>query len=89
MEEKGYRKNKWTFGLGTIGRDMVYSLISMYLLVYLTEVVNLSDSVLAGISVIILCARVFDALNDPIMGVIVDNTRTRGANSSRGYCSAR
>ncbi len=77
MEEKRYRKNKWTFGLGTIGRDMVYSLISMYLLVYLTEVVNLSDSVLASISVIILCARVFDALNDPVMGVIVDNTRTR------------
>ena len=75
--EKGYRKNRFTFGLGTIGRDMVYSLISMYLLVYLTEAVNLSDKVLGSIAIVILCARVFDALNDPIMGVVVDNTRTR------------
>jgi len=77
MEDRAYRKNRFTFGLGTIGRDMVYSLISMYLLVYLTEAVNLSDKVLGSIAIVILCARVFDALNDPIMGVIVDNTRTR------------
>ena len=34
------RRNKWTFGVGTIGRDMVYTLVSIYLVVYLTEVVN-------------------------------------------------
>ncbi len=70
-------KNRYTFGLGTIGRDMLYSLISMYLIFYLTDVVELPNSVLWWVTAIIMGARIFDALNDPIMGVIVDNTRTK------------
>lgn len=71
------RRNHFTFGLGTIGRDMIYSLISMFLIFYLTEVINLSNAMLGWVTLIILLARVFDALNDPVMGVIVDNTSTR------------
>ncbi len=70
-------KNRYTFGLGTIGRDMLYSLISMYLIFYLTDIVELPNSVLWWITAIIMGARIFDALNDPIMGVIVDNTKSR------------
>ena len=71
------KRNRLTFGLGTIGRDMVYSLISMYLIFYLTDVINLPTNTLWWIAGIILFARIFDALNDPIMGFIVDNTHTR------------
>lgn len=71
------KRNRITFGLGTIGRDMVYSLISMYLMFFLTEIKQLSNNAMWWITGIILFARIFDALNDPIMGVIVDNTRTR------------
>ncbi len=71
------RKNTLTFGFGTIGRDMVYSLVSMYLAFYLTDALDLSDSIAWIISTIILAARIFDAVNDPIMGVIVDNTKTK------------
>lgn len=71
------KRNKYTFGLGTIGRDMVYSMVSMYLIYYLTDIIELPTSTLWWITVIVLCARIFDALNDPIMGVIVDNTKTR------------
>lgn len=70
-------RNRFTFGFGTIGRDMVYSLVSMYLMFYLTEVLDLSNAVLAWITAVLVAERVFDALNDPVMGVIVDNTRTR------------
>lgn len=70
-------KNKFTFGIGTIGRDMVYTMISMYLVFYLTDILILPTSVLWWITAIIMLARVFDALNDPIMGLIVDNTHTR------------
>lgn len=69
--------NKYTFGLGTVGRDMVYSMVSMYLIYYLTDVVELPVSTLWWITAIVLAARIFDALNDPIMGLIVDNTHTR------------
>lgn len=71
------KRNKYTFGLGTIGRDMVYSMVSMYLIYYLTDIIELPTSALWWITVIVLCARIFDALNDPIMGVVVDNTSTR------------
>jgi melibiose permease/lactose/raffinose/galactose permease len=69
--------NKFTFGLGTVGRDMVYTMISMYLMFYLTDVLCLDNRVLWWVTGIILVARIFDAFNDPFMGVIVDNTHTR------------
>ncbi len=71
------RRNKWAFGVGTIGRDMVYTLVSMFLVVYLTEVVNLPDDQLWWATTLILAARLFDAVADIVMGAIVDNTRTR------------
>ncbi len=77
MKKDIVRRNKYAFGLGTIGRDMVYSLVSMYLMVYITEVVNVTDAELAAVTTIILLARIFDAANDPFMGVIVDNTHSR------------
>ncbi len=71
------RRNKWAFGVGTVGRDMVYTLVSMFLVVYLTEVVNLPDVQLAWATGLILAARLFDAVADIVMGSIVDNTNTR------------
>ena len=70
-------QNRLTFGLGTVGRDMVYTLISMYLMFYLTDVLQLPDGILWWITAIVMGARVFDAFNDPFMGVIVDNTHTK------------
>lgn len=71
------KRNKYCFGLGTVGRDAMYSLVSMYLITYLTEVVGLSDKSLAILGTLMVIFRVFDALNDPVMGTIVDNTKTR------------
>lgn len=70
-------RNRLSFGLGTIGRDMSAALVSLYLVYYLTEVVNIPEATLVGVTVIIVIMRIFDALNDPVMGVVVDNTRSR------------
>ncbi|MCG6566730.1 glycoside-pentoside-hexuronide (GPH):cation symporter [Tessaracoccus sp. ZS01] len=70
-------RNRWGFGLGTLGRDMVAALVSMYLLFYLTDVLDVSGAQLAVVTVILVVMRIFDAVNDPFMGVIVDNTHTR------------
>ncbi len=77
MNQKVSRKNRWMFGIGTIGRDMLYSLISMFLMFYLTDVLDLSDRILAYITLMMVFIRIFDAFNDPFMGMIVDNTKTR------------
>ena len=71
------RRNAIPFGMGTIGRDMVYSLVSMYLPFYLTDALDLPDAIAWVINAVILGARIFDAVNDPVMGTIVDNTKTR------------
>lgn len=71
------KRNKYCYGLGTLGRDMFYTLESMYLLTFLTEVRKLDDAMLAIVGTVLTVLRIIDAFNDPITGVIVDNTRTR------------
>ncbi len=71
------KRNKYCFGLGTIGRDMFYSMESMYLLFFLTEIKNLDDKMLALVGGVLTVLRILDAFNDPITGVIIDNTHTR------------
>ncbi len=73
----GVRRTQLSFGLGTLGRDMVAAMVSLYLIYYLTDVVGVSNGQLAAITTIIVALRIFDAVNDPVMGVIVDNTHTR------------
>lgn len=70
-------KQKFAFGVGTIGRDMSYTLLSMYLIFYLTEIRNFSSRMILILTAIIVVIRVFDAFNDPFMGVIIDNTKSK------------
>ena len=77
MNEKVKKRNRWMFGMGTIGRDMLYTLVSMFLMFYLTDVLDLSDKIMAYITMIMVFVRVFDAFNDPFMGMLVDNTKTK------------
>lgn len=71
------RRNTWTFGPGSLGRDMAYTLVTMFLIVYLTEVLDLSDAVMWWANAIMLGVRLLDAFLDFAMGTLVDNTRTR------------
>ena len=65
---------KLAFGVGGLGKDLCYAMISTYLTIYLTDTVGLAPLFVGNL---FLVARVWDAVNDPIMGFIVDNTRTR------------
>ena len=70
-------RNKWTFAVGTVGRDMVYTLISMYFIYYLSNIVKPTTVVFVWVSGLILGARLVDVIMDIVMGSIVDNTRSR------------
>ena len=76
-ENKITKRNLWTFPLGTIGRDMVYNLVTSYLLAFVLFTKSLNSAQLGVITIIMIAARVFDALNDPIMGNIIERTRTK------------
>ena len=67
-------KHKAAFGFGAFGKDIVYMLISSYLLYYYNTVLGM-DSVFIG--TVMMAARVFDAFNDPLMGIVVAKTHTR------------
>lgn len=67
----------YLFGIGTLGRDMVYALTAMYLMYFLTDVMDLSVRSVGIVTVIMMILRVFDAFNDPFMGLLIDNTKSK------------
>ncbi len=76
-ELKIRKKNLIMYPLGTIGRDMIYNLFTNFILTFILFTRKLDAAQLAAITAIIVGARVFDALNDPIMGNIIERTRTK------------
>ncbi len=75
-DEKIVKKNLIYFPLGTVGRDAVYCLINSYLLTFVLFTHSLDGAQVAAITGIMVAARVFDALNDPVMGNIIERTRS-------------
>ena len=69
-------RNRINFGLGTIGRDMFYSFEANTILYFLSDVLSLPLWVFAATSMILSVMRVFDAINDPITGLISHRTHT-------------
>ena len=67
-------KEKVSYGLGAVGKDMVYMLSASYVLYYFQDVLGVNA---IAMGVILMAARVFDAFNDPIMGIVVAKTKTR------------
>ncbi len=67
-------KEKISYGLGAVGKDMVYMLSASYVLYYFQDILGVSA---VAMGIILLVARIFDAFNDPIMGVIVAKTNTK------------
>ncbi|MCG7585833.1 MFS transporter [Photobacterium sp. OFAV2-7] len=67
-------KEKISFCLGDVGNNFAYQMVVIYLLIFYTDVFGISP---LAASTMFLLARVWDAINDPIMGFIADKTNTR------------
>ena len=67
-------RQKAAFGIGAVGKDMVYALSASYVMYFYQDVLGLSATF---VGLILMIARVFDALNDPFMGVLVAKTHSR------------
>lgn len=67
-------KEKTAYALGAVGKDMAYMLASGYVLYYYQDVLGV-DAWIMG--TILLIARILDAFNAPLMGVVVAKTHTR------------
>jgi len=66
-------KTKWIFGVSGIGKDAMFAM-STIMMIYLVDYVGINA---AFVGIMFMAVRVWDAVNDPIMGTIVDNTKSR------------
>lgn len=73
MKEKLDRRTKWSYCIGATGRDAAYALVSMYLILYVQYTMNLTSLQFAVISVAMIICMVWDAINDLLMGIIIEN----------------
>ena len=74
MEYKLKLKEKIGYGLGDAASSMFWKLFSMYLLFFYTDVFGIPA---AAAGTMFLLTRIWDATNDPIMGIIADRTKSR------------
>ncbi|MBQ5970456.1 MAG: MFS transporter [Clostridia bacterium] len=74
MNSLKFIKSKLGYGVGAIGLDLSYGMFYSFLAKYLTDVLGMKASFLLILTPI---ARIWDGVNDPMMGTIVDNTHTK------------
>ena len=71
------KRNLWGYSMGGIGRDMTYTLVNTFLTLFILATKKLSNADYAAVGVIFIVCRIFDGLNDPIMGMLIEKTRTK------------
>lgn len=74
MNTKLDKRTKWSYCIGATGRDMAYTLVSMFLLTYIQYTMKLTVAQFAAISAIVVVCLLWDAFNDPLMGIIIENS---------------
>lgn len=69
--------SKWVFSSTGIGRDAAFNLVSLFLLTYIQFTMGLTVAQFSTLTVIIVLCRIWDGVNDPLMGMIIENTHTK------------
>lgn len=67
-------REKIGYGIGAVGLDLSYGMFYSFLSYYLSSVLGLKEAFLLLLTPL---ARIWDGINDPLMGTIVDNTKTK------------
>ena len=67
-------KEKFSYGFAAVGSFMIANVIASYLSYFLTDILLVST---VFVSVLMTAARIWDMLNDPLMGVLIDRTQTK------------
>ncbi|MFC3034264.1 glycoside-pentoside-hexuronide (GPH):cation symporter [Pseudoalteromonas fenneropenaei] len=67
-------KEKIAYGLGDTASNIIFQSVMMFLMLYYTDIMGLNPAV---VGTMFLVVRVLDAITDPLMGALADNTRTK------------
>ncbi|NCA66909.1 MAG: hypothetical protein EOM87_02460 [Clostridia bacterium] len=68
------KKELWIYSIGAMGQGMVYAIMSGFISDFYINVLQVP---LVFVLLLMLFARVWDAFNDPIMGLIIDKVTTK------------
>lgn len=71
------KRTKWSYCIGATGRDAAYALVSLYIMTYIQYTVKLTTLQYAIISIGMVVCMVWDAVNDLLMGIIIENSRLK------------
>ena len=74
--------DKIGYALGDFGCAAFFAFVSSYLMVFYTDVLGISA---AAVGTLFIVARIWDAINDPIMGALVDKVGTSKHGKFRPY----
>lgn len=67
-------KEKISYGYGDVASNFVWGMVNSYLLFFYTDVFGITA---AAAGTLFLVTRIFDAVNDPLMGILVDKTKSK------------
>ncbi|WP_249028899.1 MFS transporter [Tannockella kyphosi] len=68
------KSEKIAYGGGLLGQNMIYNFMSMYIMFYFTDLLMIPTQ---AATIIVIIASLWDAMNDPMMGLLTDRTRTK------------
>ncbi|MFU8793418.1 MAG: MFS transporter [Acholeplasmataceae bacterium] len=77
MKKTGFltsSKERNSYGLWFVGQNIIYMMVISYLAIFLTDEIGLAE---AAVGTLFLVARVWDAVNDPMLGAIVDKAQPK------------
>lgn len=76
MEEKKYLKwyNKVGYGSGDIAGNVVYALLSAFVMIYLTDTIGLNAGI---VGTLIMVSKIFDGISDVFFGALIDKTKSK------------
>lgn len=74
-------RQRFGYGLGDFACNLIWQMISLYLLYFYTDIMKLNA---ASIAVMFIVCRIIDAVTDVLVGFAIDKTRTRWERADHG-----
>ncbi|MGL6107367.1 MFS transporter [Romboutsia sp.] len=75
-------KDKFGYMLGDVGNDLFFSLVSGYLMLFYTDVLGITAG---AVGTMLIIARIWDAINDVMMGTFIDSRKVGPKGKFRPY----
>jgi sugar (glycoside-pentoside-hexuronide) transporter len=73
-EVKLKAKELWGYGVGALGQNIFFAMVAGFLMLFYTDYAGIGA---AAVGTLFLVARIWDAVDDPVQGFLVDRTRTK------------